>query len=103
MPRVKFLDVSELHVRIKSPIPESPVKVFASPPNASARRLISENPLVINADLALSPSFFPNTIPEAMAIIFFAAPPIWAPTTSWLWYILNSAELIVSAIIFPIS
>ena len=48
-PKEKLREASELQVRIKSPIPDKPERVFSSPPMVIARRHISEKPLAIIA------------------------------------------------------
>ena len=74
---------------IKSPIPESPYIVSILAPLLKANLTISCNPLVIKAAFVLSPSLSPSTIPPAIAIIFFKAPPISTPFWSVELYILN--------------
>ena len=48
--------------------------------------MISANPLVTNADLALSPASIPSAIPAPRAMMFFKAPPSSTPMTSSLVY-----------------
>ena len=65
-----------MHVRTKSPSPESPEKVSGFAPKAVPILVISTKPLVMIAARALCPIFNPSEIPVVIAIIFFYAPPI---------------------------
>ena len=81
-PSAKLRDWAELQVSDRSPSPESPASVSARAPIATASRVISAKPRVISAARAEAPSPAPSTMPQAMAITFFSAPPSWAPMTS---------------------
>ncbi len=67
---------------MRSPTPDSPMKVSGWPPRAMPRRVISASPLVTRAAMALSPSPIPAAIPAAMAKTFLRAPPSSIPATS---------------------
>ena len=72
------------HVAIKSPNPDKPDRVSGFAPTDIAKRVISFKPRVINAALALSPTFRPSHIPAPRAIMFFNAPPSSTPIISEL-------------------
>src|SRR5699024_5611985 len=76
-------------VTIKSPIPDNPIKDNCFAPKLTPNLVISANPRVISAALALSPKFKPSEIPAPNAIIFFNAPPSSTPITSSLVYTLK--------------
>ena len=67
---------------MRSPIPESPMKVSGWPPRAMPRRVISASPRVTSAAMALSPRPMPAAMPAAMANTFLSAPPSSMPATS---------------------
>ena len=69
-------------VSTRSPRPQRPATVSASPPSATARRVSSAKPRVIRAAWALRPRPRPSTMPQAMASTFFTAPPASAPIMS---------------------
>ena len=71
----RFLDFNELHVSIKSPIPDNPKIVSFFALKKLANLTNSTKDLVIRALLAFSPKFNPSDIPAAIAYIFFKAPP----------------------------
>ena len=73
IPALLFLECIDAQVTIRSPIPESPLKVSSLPPIAIPSLDISAIPLVIRAALALSPHPRPSAIPAARAITFFKA------------------------------
>ncbi len=83
-PTVRFRLRSPVHVRIRSPIPDSPASVRSPAPRASASRVSSARPRVMRAAMVLWPKPSPATIPAASAITFFSAPPSSTPVTSWL-------------------
>lgn len=68
-----------VQVRTKSPIPARPPMVMGWAPLATAKRVISTNPRVIKAALALLPKPKPSEMPHAMASTFFRAPPSSTP------------------------
>ena len=71
-----------MHVTIKSPIPANPKKVFDLAPSFLPNRDISFRPRVISAAFVLSPYPLPSQNPAAIAITFFAEPPISTPIIS---------------------
>ena len=79
-------DWSEVQVSTRSPNPERPISVSDRAPSRTAKRTISAKPRVISAARALSPRPAPITIPAAIAITFFRAPPSSAPVTSVVRY-----------------
>src|SRR5579884_1293304 len=83
-PTVRFRLSSPVHVSTRSPSPAKPASVRACPPIATANRVISANPRVINAALALLPSPIPWQIPAPIAITFFSAAPASTPIGSAL-------------------
>ena len=100
-PSEKFRDCVELQVRIKSPAPAKPDSVSGLAPLATPNLTISAKPLVTIAAREFSPKPLPFTIPQAIAITFFTAPPIWAPITSRDRYILKCFVVITSINNFP--
>ena len=67
---------------IKSPIPANPKKVFDFAPKLIPKSDISFIPRVISAAFVLSPNPAPSQNPAAIAITFFADPPISTPFIS---------------------
>ena len=71
-----------LHVTMRSPIPANPKKVFDLAPSFFPNNDISFKPRVISAAFVLSPYPAPSQNPAAIAITFFADPPISTPLIS---------------------
>ena len=71
-----------MQVTIKSPTPDRPEKVRASPPSSWPRRAISAMPRVMSMAFVLSPKPYPSLMPTATAMMFFMAPPSSALTIS---------------------
>ena len=84
---------------MRSPIPESPIKVSMRPPIFTPRRLISVIPLVISAARVLSPKPMPSITPAASAITFLIEPPSSIPIISELVYTRNLSFINISWII----
>jgi hypothetical protein len=82
MPNAKLRDCGLEQLRIRSPRPDSPASVSICAPWARPKRANSAKPRVVSAASADAPSFFPTTMPAAIASTFFAAPPISTPRTS---------------------
>jgi hypothetical protein len=78
-PTCLFLDKSPVLVRIKSPTPASPMKVFMSPPKPSPNRIVSDQSSCNQGGPALCPNPIPSEMPAAMVITFFTAPPVSTP------------------------
>ena len=81
-PTLMLRDCGLEQVSTRSPRPQRPATVSASPPSATAMRVISEKPRVISAACAERPRPRPSTMPQPMASTFFTAPPASAPTMS---------------------
>ena len=90
-------------MRNKSPIPERPASVLFFAFIDFATVVISAKLLEMIEATALSPYFFPTTIPLAMAYIFFSAPAICDPIMSLDKYGLKVGDLIRVAIFFDTS
>mmetsp|Transcript_8691 Transcript_8691/g.29859 ORF Transcript_8691/g.29859 Transcript_8691/m.29859 type:complete len:388 (+) Transcript_8691:110-1273(+) len=86
IPTLLFLDRPPRHVSMRSPMPARPFIVCSWPPMATARRLISRQPLVTSSATVFTPRPMPSATPARMAITFFSAPPTWTPMTSSLGY-----------------
>ena len=84
MPTRRLREASPAQVRTRSPMPDSPAKVWAWAPISTPIRLISWSPRVISAARALSPKPSPSETPAAIATTFFRAPPMSTPVTSSL-------------------
>ena len=85
-PTRRLRDRSPVQVRIKSPMPVSPMNVSVWPPRAVPRRVISARPRVISAARAFRPRPRPSATPVAIASTFLTAPPTSTPTRSSLAY-----------------
>ena len=66
-------------VSSRSPRPDRPVSVSGRAPSFWPKRISSAKPRVVRAARALSPSFRPSEMPQAMASTFLSAPPISTP------------------------
>ena len=84
MPTERLRESVPVQVRTRSPMPESPARVWRRPPQAMARRVISAMPRVMRAAAELWPRLRPWTTPEARAMTFLRAPPSSTPVMSSL-------------------
>ncbi len=81
-PNLLFLLYFDIQVTIRSPIPESPKNVSFNPPSNIPNLTISAIPRQNRPAFVLSPKPNPSEIPQAMAIMFFKAPPNSTPIIS---------------------